>query len=71
MLKDNQDSSSSDSSLSKKDAKGKYNSSNPVIVNLSYDEQRQASGTMVATKFTVKRGLVERREVIQVTLSKY
>ena len=67
MLNNIRDLSSRDSSPSKKDAKGKYNSSNPVIVNLAYDETRQAGGTMIATKFTVDRGLVEGREVIQVT----
>jgi hypothetical protein len=67
MVKDNRDLSNRDSSLSKKGAKGKYNSSNPVIVNLVYDVKRQVRGTMVATKFTVERGWVERREVIQVT----
>jgi hypothetical protein len=69
MLKVNQDLSSSDSSLPKKDTKGKYNSSNPVIVNLAYDEKRQAGGTMVATKCMLKRRLEEGREVIQVTFS--
>jgi hypothetical protein len=69
MLKVNQNLSSSDSSLPKKDTKGKYNSSNPVIVNLAYDEKRQAGGTMVATKFMLKRRLEEGQEVIQVTFS--
>jgi hypothetical protein len=48
-------------------SKGKYNSSNPVIVNLVYDVKRQVRGTMVATKFSVERVCVEGREVIQVT----
>jgi hypothetical protein len=47
--------------------KGKYNSSNLVVVNLSYDAQWQAGRTMVATKPTVERKWVEGREVIQVT----
>jgi hypothetical protein len=67
MTKFNHDLSSSNSGFSIKDAIGKYNSSNPMIVNLTYDEERQADGTMVATQFMVKRGMIEGREVIQVT----
>jgi hypothetical protein len=69
MAKINKDFSSRDSSLSKKDVEGKYNSSNPVLVNLEYDDKHQAGGTMIATKFTVDRKLVEgeEREIIQVT----
>jgi hypothetical protein len=59
--------SSSNSSHSIKEAVVKYNSSNPVIVNLAYEKERQTGGTMVGRKFMVKRGLVEGREVIKVT----
>jgi len=67
MKKVNKDLSRKNSGPSKTDTEAKYNSANPVIINLVYDDMRQADGKMVATKFTVKRGLVEGREVIQVT----
>jgi hypothetical protein len=67
MLKDNNTSSTSDGSVTKKDAIEKYNKSHPVVIDLTRNGKRWEGRTTVPIRFTIERVASKNLDRVEVT----